>query len=388
MKSFNLSRWAIEHAALTRYLMWVLMVLGVFAYFQLGQDEDPPFTFRIMVVRTFWPGATAHEMAEQVTDRVEKVLQETPYADKIQSYSKPGESLVLFQLKDSSNPKDVSQLWYTVRKKIGDARSNFPAGVIGPFFNDEFGDVYGVILALNGSGYTPAELKHQAEELRRALLKVPDVSKVELFGTQDEKIYIELSQQKVAQMGIDLQAVMQQLSQQNGLQSAGAALRVDGALDDLKPLRELPIQIPGKPQIRLSDIAQITRTYVDPSIVRVRHQGEPVIAMGISMSKGGDIIDLGNSLKALMPELQNQLPIGMSLSWIQDQPEAVSKSVNEFIKVLIEAVVIVLAVSFLSLGLHKRAGLHPVHRRWILDIRPGLVVGITIPLVLTMPSLL
>lgn len=395
MKSFNLSRWAIEHVALTRYLMWVLMVLGIFAYFQLGQDEDPPFTFRIMVVRTFWPGATAQEMAEQVTDRVEKVLQETPYADKIQSYSKPGESLVLFQLKDNSNPKDVSQLWYTVRKKIGDARTGFPSGVLGPFFNDEFGDVYGVILSLSGQGFTPAELKHQAEELRRFLLTVSDVAKVEMFGTQDEKIFVELSQQKIARMGLDLQSVIQQMSQQNSIQPAGVmqtptgliALRVEGAFKDLQPLKDMAIQVPGKPQIRLSDIATITRSYVDPPAVKVRHQGESVIALGVSMAKGGDIIDLGKSLKALTPELQNRLPAGMSLTWVQDQPEAVSRSVNEFIKVLIEAVVIVLGVSFLSLGLHKRPGTHPLHRRWILDVRPGLVVGITIPLVLSVTFL-
>ncbi len=192
MKSFNLSRWALEHAALTRYLMIVLMFLGVAAYFQLGQDEDPPFTFRVMVVRSYWPGATAQQVAEQVTDKVERVLQETPYADKISSYSKPGESQVIFQIKDNSNHKDVTQTWYTVRKKLGDIRGTLPAGVLGPFFNDEFGDVYGVIYALTGEGFTPAELKREADKVRQRLLQVPDVANVELFGVQDDKVYVEI----------------------------------------------------------------------------------------------------------------------------------------------------------------------------------------------------
>ncbi|NBP46143.1 MAG: efflux RND transporter permease subunit, partial [Betaproteobacteria bacterium] len=277
MKSFNLSRWAIEHAALTRYLMWVLLVLGVAAYFQLGQDEDPPFTFRIMAIRTVWPGATAQEVAEQVTDRIEKALQETPSADRIQSFSKPGESQVIFQIKDNSNPKDVPQIWYTVRKKIGDIRQTMPSGVVGPFFNDEFGDVFGVILALSGEGFTPAELKFQAEKLQQRLLKVSDVAKVQLFGAQDERIEVHLAVQQLARMGLDLQSVIQQLSQQNGVQSAGVfqtgldqvGLRVDGAFTDLQTIKDMPIQVPGKPQIRLSDIARITRTYEDPPIVRV-----------------------------------------------------------------------------------------------------------------------
>ena len=183
-KGFNLSLWAINHPALTRYLMVVLMVFGLASYFQLGQDEDPPFTFRAMVVRSYWPGATAQQMAEQVTDKIERTLQEVPYADKISSYSKPGESLIIFQLKDNSRPGDVQQLWYTVRKKIGDMRYTLPQGVQGPFFNDEFGDVYGVIYALQADGFSYAELKTMADDVRQQLLRVPDVAKVELFGVQ------------------------------------------------------------------------------------------------------------------------------------------------------------------------------------------------------------
>jgi multidrug efflux pump subunit AcrB len=191
---FNLSKWALDHAPLTRYLMVVLMVLGAFAYFQLGQDEDPPFTFRAMVVRTYWPGATAQQVAEQVTDKLERTLQEAPYADKIRSYSKPGESQIIFNIKDSSKSTEVANVWYTVRKKIGDMRATLPAGVQGPFFNDDFGDVYGVIYALESEGFSYAELKTLADDVRQQLLRVKDVAKVDQFGVQDEKVYIEISQ--------------------------------------------------------------------------------------------------------------------------------------------------------------------------------------------------
>ena len=205
---FNLSKWALDHPALTRYLMVVLLLLGVSAFFNLGQDEDPPFTFRVMVVRAYWPGATAQQMAEQVTDKLERTLQEVPYADKIRSYSKPGETQIIFQVKDSSKAAEVANVWYTVRKKIGDMRASLPPGVVGPFFIDDFGDVYGVIYALQAQGFSPAEVKKFADDVRQKLLRVPDVAKVELFGVQDEKIYIEISQKKLASMGLDMSAVL------------------------------------------------------------------------------------------------------------------------------------------------------------------------------------
>jgi multidrug efflux pump subunit AcrB len=392
---FNLSRWALEHPALTRYLMVVLMVLGMASYFQLGQDEDPPFTFRAMVVRAYWPGATAEQVAEQVTDKIERTLQEVPFADKIRSYSKPGEAQIIFQIKDNSDPGAVPQIWYTVRKKIGDMRGSLPPGVVGPFFNDEFGDVFGVIYALGGQGFTPAELKTQADSLRQQLLRVPDVAKVELFGVQDEKVFVEISQQRLAQMGLDMGAVLAQLNQQNAVEPAGSIqspvdvvqVRVGGQFQSLDDLRAMPIRGASGAQIRLSDIATVTRAYADPANVKVRHDAQEVIAIGVSMAKGGDIIALGQSLRLAMAATQSSLPAGMTLSQVQDQPSAVASSVNEFIKVLIEAVVIVLAVSFLALGLHKRPGQHPIWRRWTLDIRPGLVVGITIPLVLAVTFL-
>jgi multidrug efflux pump subunit AcrB len=392
---FNLSRWALEHPALTRYLMVVLMVLGMASYFQLGQDEDPPFTFRAMVVRAYWPGATAEQVAVQVTDKIERTLQEVPYADKIRSYSKPGEAQIIFQIKDNSNPADVPQIWYAVRKKIGDMRGSLPPGVVGPFFNDEFGDVFGVIYALGGQGFTPAEIKTQADNLRQQLLRVPDVAKVELFGVQEEKVFVEVSQTRLAQMGLDMGAVLAQLNQQNAVESAGSIqspadvvqVRVGGQFQSLEDLRAMPIRGASGAQIRLSDLATVTRAYADPASIKVRHDAQEVIALGVSMAKGGDIIALGKSLRLAVAAAQASLPAGMALTQVQDQPSAVATSVNEFIKVLIEAVVIVLAVSFLALGLHKRPGQHPLWRRWTLDIRPGLVVGITIPLVLAVTFL-
>ncbi|MDP3699946.1 MAG: efflux RND transporter permease subunit [Hylemonella sp.] len=395
--SFNLSRWAIEHPALTRYLLVVLMVLGFAAYFQLGQDEDPPFTFRAMVVRTYWPGATAQQVAEQVTDKIERTLQEVPGADKIRSYSKPGESQIIFQLKDSTKAADVANTWYTVRKKIGDVRGTLPGGIQGPFFNDEFGDVYGVIYALQADGFSNAEVKVFADDVRQQLLRVPDVAKVELFGVQDEKLYIEISQKRLAQLGLDLNQVLAQLGQQNAVESAGAVqtpldvvqVRVAGQFEAVSQLRAMPIRGSTGNQLRLGDIAEIKRGYVDPASIKVRHQGQQVIALGISMARGGDIIALGKSLQRVSDHLRKTLPAGIELVQLQDQPRAVTTSVNEFVGVLIEAVLIVLAVSFISLGLHKHQGAAhlPIWKRYYVDMRPGLVVGITIPLVLALTFL-
>ena len=396
-EGFNLSRWALDHPALTRYLMVVLMLLGFVSYFQLGQDEDPPFTFRAMVVRTYWPGATAQQVAEQVTDKIERALQEAPYADKIRSYSKPGESQIIFQIKDSSKPGDVANVWYTVRKKIGDMRFQLPGGIQGPFFNDDFGDVYGVIYALESDGFNYAELKTFADDVRQQLLRVRHVAKVELFGVQDEKLYVEISQKRLAQLGLDLNQVLQQLGQQNAVESAGAVqtpldvvqVRVGGQFEAVEELRAMPIRGTSGNQLRLGDIAEIKRGYADPPVVKVRHQGKEVIALGVSMAKGGDIIELGKALKTTFNRIEDGLPAGIKLVQIQDQPRAVSNSVNEFVRTLIEAVLIVLAVSFIALGLHKRpdAAMLPLWKRYYVDMRPGLVVGITIPLVLAVTFL-
>ena len=388
---FNVSRWALEHPALTRYLMVVLLALGVAAYFQLGQDEDPPFTFRLMVVQARWPGASAQQMAEQVADRIEKTLQEVPHADRIRSYTKPGESLTLLQLKDSSPPKEVSNSWYQARKRVGDMRGTLPAGVIGPAFNDDFGDVYGSIFALSADGFTPEELRVFADRARQQLLKVPDVAKVETFGAQAEKVFIEISHKRLAQLGLDMNQVIAQLGAQNAVEGAGVLnagsenlqVRVGGQFNSVDELRRFPIRAinpatGAASTLRLGDLAEVRRDYVDPPAVMVRHQGRQVIALGVAMAKGGDIVRMGKELQAAVARLQVDLPAGISIHRIQDQPRAVSRSVGEFVGVLVEAVLIVLVVSFLSLGLHRRRG----RFGFGIDIWPGLVVGITIPLVL------
>ena len=384
---FNISRWALEHGPLTRYLMVVLLVLGGAAYFQLGQDEDPPFTFRAMVVQAWWPGASAQEMAEQVTDKIERLSQEVPYADVIRSYTKPGESVTILQIKDSSPPKEVGNVWYQVRKRINDARGTLPSGVIGPFFNDDFGDVYGSIVALSADGFSDEELRVFAEGVRSRLLRVPDVAKVELFGVQAEKVFVEIAQKRLVQLGLDFNQVLAQLAAQNAVEGAGVfdagsqnlQVRVQGVFRSLDDLRRMPIRAVNPATgvastLQLGEIAEVRRTTVDPPQVLVRHQGKPVIAVGVSMAKGGDIIALGKRLRTELDGIRQGLPAGISLEQVQDQPQAVSRSVGEFVRVLIEAIAIVLAVSFIALGLHTR----PLR----IDIWPGMVVALTIPLVL------
>ncbi|WP_423197308.1 MULTISPECIES: efflux RND transporter permease subunit [unclassified Cupriavidus] len=385
---FNLSRWALEHQPLTRYLLVVLLLGGLLAFFQLGQDEDPPFTFRVMVVQAFWPGATAEQMAVQVTDKIERQLQEVPYADKIRSFSKPGETTVIFQLADNSPARDTAQIWYTVRKKIGDIVQTLPQGVRGPYFNDEFGDVYGSIYALSADGFSYKELREYADLVRQALLRVPAVAKVTLLGLQDEKVYIEFNQARFAQLGLDINAIANQITEQNNPTGSGVLVtptdnlqvRLTGQFADVQDLENLVLRGPnGIANIRLGDIAHVYRGYIDPPSTRMRFNGKDVIGLGISMEKGGDIIALGKELRRVMSGLRGQLPVGIEIDQVQDQPEAVKRSVGEFVHVLIEAVVIVLGVSFVSLGLHTR----PLR----LDVRPGLVVALTIPLVLAVTFL-
>ena len=384
---FNISRWALAHPALTRYLMVVLLLLGSAAYFQLGQDEDPPFTFRAMVVQVFWPGATAEQMAEQVTSKIELALQEVPYADVRRSYTKPGESLTILQLKDSSPPKEVANSWYQARKRVGDMRGTLPVGVIGPVFNDDFGDVYGSIIALSADGFSDEDLRQHADDVRQRLMRVPDVAKVALFGVQTEKLYIEISHKRLATLGLDLSQVIAQLGAQNAVEGAGVfnvgsenlQVRIGGQFNSVDELKRFPIRAINPATgaasvLRLSDIATVRLAYVDPPAVKVRHQGKAVIALGVSMAKGGDIIAMGKALKVELAAIQGALPVGIEMSQIQDQPAAVSRSIGEFVRVLFEAIAIVLAVSLIALGLH----LKPLR----IDVWPGLVVAITIPLVL------
>ncbi|WP_394781557.1 efflux RND transporter permease subunit [Undibacterium sp.] len=385
-RGFNLSRWALEHIPLTRYLIVALLLGGIWSYGRLGQDEDPPFTFRAMVVSANWPGATALQMADQVTDKLEKKLQETPYIDRIRSYSKPGQTLIILQLRESTPPKETAQAWYQVRKKIGDIRSTLPPGVQGPFFNDEFGDTYGSIFALSGDGFTYQQVKDYADFVRQQFLRIPSVSKVEMFGVQDQKINIVFSQKKFSQLGIPIDTVVSQIASQNSVEGTGVMVtptdnlqvRVTGALMTVKDLEDLQLRANGT-TFRLGDFADITRGYTDPPSDKMRFNGKEVIGLGISMERGGNIIELGKHLETAMKEIRAKVPVGIQIERVSDQPKAVESSVGEFIHTLIEAVVIVLAVSFLSLGLHTRP--------FRLDIWPGLVVGLTIPLVLAVTFL-
>ncbi|MFZ6863113.1 efflux RND transporter permease subunit [Undibacterium sp. Ji67W] len=383
---FNLSKWALEHMPLTRYLMVALLLGGIFCYGHLGQDEDPPFTFRAMVVRAIWPGATALQMADQVTDKLEKKLQETPYIDRIRSYSKPGETLITLELRESTPPKEVQQAWYQVRKKIGDIRGTLPPGVIGPIFNDEFGDTYGSIFALSGDGFTYEQVKEYADFVRQQFLRIPMVSKVELFGVQDEKVNIEFSQKKFSQLGISFDAIVAQINSQNGIEGTGVLttsssnlqVRVSGALMTVKDLENLQLRANGT-TFRLGDFATVRREYQNPPHDKMRFNGKDVVGLGISMEKGGNIVEMGKNLQATVALVKAKLPVGIQLEQVTNQPDAVKASVGEFIHTLIEAVVIVLAVSFLALGLHTKP--------FRLDVWPGLVVGLTIPLVLAITFL-
>jgi len=387
MKGFNLSRWALEHIPLTRFLIAACLLFGILSYFELGQDEDPPFTFRAMVVRAVWPGATALQMAEQVTDPLERKLQETPYVKSIRSFSKPGETTILIELRESTPPKETSAAWYQVRKKIGDMTATLPQGVIGPFFNDEFGDTYGSIFALSGDGFTYGEMRDYADFVRQQLLRVPLVSKVEQFGVQNEKVYIEFSSKKFARLGVPFEQIVNQIATQNAVEASGVlvtptdnlSVRVTGALGTLDQIEALQLRAGGT-TFRLGDFATVKRGYQDPPADKMRFNGKEVIGLGVSMEKGGNIITMGKGLAETVARIRAQLPVGIELERVADQPQAVKQSVGEFIKVLIEAVVIVLVVSFLALGLHSKP-------KWRSDIYPGLVVALSIPLVLAITFL-
>ncbi|MFT3807648.1 MAG: efflux RND transporter permease subunit [Arenimonas sp.] len=311
MTDFNLSAWALRNRGLVLYAMVILAIAGIFSYQRLGQSEDPPFTFKIMVVRTMWPGATAEEVAEQVTDRVEKKLMETGQYEFIRSYSRPGESLVMFIAKDSLFSEYLPDLFYQIRKKTTDIKQTLPEGVVGPFFNDEFGDVYGNIYALTGDGFDYATMKDYAERLELQLHRVPDVNKVDLIGLQDEKVWIELSNTKLATLGIPLESVQQAIDAQNAVTPASffetgtdrVQLRVSGGFKSAEEIRDFPIRAGGR-TFRLADVAEVKRGFTDPAAPRMRFMGENAIGIGVSMRPGGDIVALGNNLDAEFERLQ------------------------------------------------------------------------------------
>jgi multidrug efflux pump len=372
MKSFNLSQWAITHRALVLFMILVLGAGGIYSYFNLGRAEDPSFTIKVMIVNVAWPGATASEMQTQVADKIEKKLQELPYLDRVESYSQPGVSFIQVILTDKTPPAKVKDLWYQVRKKVGDVRGDLPAGIIGPNFNDEYGDVYSAIYMLTADGLSLAQLKARAEDIRQRLLRVPDVNKVDIIGERPQKIFIEFSHAKLANLGITPQQIFDSVARQNAITSGGAIdtsadrinLRVTGAFSGADVIAAVPVEVNGR-TFRLGDIAQVKRGYEDPPTFIVREGGKPALGLGVSMQDGANIVTLGANLKQAMDAVVAELPIGIEATQIADQPRIVEGSVSEFVETFIEALGIVLLVSFVSLG-------------W----RTGIVVALSVPLVL------
>jgi multidrug efflux pump len=374
----NLSAWALKHPSMIVYLMVVLTLAGILSYFKLGRAEDPDFTFKVMVVRTLWPGATAQEMEAQVTERLEKKLQETPWVDVLRSASKPGESLIFIMLKDYTPKKEVPDVWYQVRKKVGDMRQNLPGGVLGPFMNDEFGDTQVSIYALTGDGFDNAALRREADRMARQLYLVPDVKKIELIGVQEEKLYLDIAQSKLATLGISPNAIGEALAKQNAVVPAGFVetgsdrirLRLPGEVSSVEKISNVVIVANGR-SVRLGDLGKVYRGFADPPAPRMRVGGQEAVGLGIVMAKGGDVIHLGQALTDTVKRLEADLPKGIEIHQIANQPEVVEDSIRLFVSSLGEALAIVLAVSFLSLGM-----------------RTGMVVALSIPVVLALTFLL
>lgn len=372
--NFNLSDWAIKHQSFVWYLMFVALLMGVFSYMNLGREEDPSFTIKTMVVQTRWPGATVDETLEQVTDRIEKKLEELDSLDYVKSYTRPGESTILVNLRDTTDAKAIPEIWYQVRKKIDDIRSQFPQGVQGPFYNDEFGDVYGSIYAFTADGFSMRQLRDYVEQVRAEIRDVPGLGKVEMIGQQDEVLYLNFSTRKLAALGLDQRQVVQSLQSQNAVTPAGVieagperiSVRTSGQFASEKDLAEVNLRLNDR-FYRLSDIADITRGYTDPPKPLFRFNGKPAIGLAIAMKKGGNVQSFGTALHERMATATANLPVGVGVNNVSDQAEVVEKAVGGFTSALFEAVVIVLIVSFVSLG-----------------VRAGLVVACSIPLVLAM----
>jgi multidrug efflux pump len=372
MTRFNLSEWAITHRALVLFMILILGGAGTYSYFNLGRAEDPSFTIKSMIVNVAWPGATATEMQTQVADVIEKKLQQLPYLDRVETYSQPGTSFIQAYVIDRTPPAMVKELWYQVRKKVGDIKGDLPAGVIGPNFDDEYGDVYSAIYMLSADGLSLAALKARAEDIRQRLLRVPNVNKVDLIGEQPQKIFIELNHAKLATLGITLQQIFDSVASQNAVTSGGSVdtaadrinLRVTGAFSGADAIAAVPVEAGGR-NFRLGDIATVTRGYQDPPTFIVREGGKPALGLGVSMQDGANILKLGEDLKAAMEGIVAELPVGIEVTQIADQAGIVEHSVSEFVETFFEALGIVLMVSFISLG-------------W----RAGIVVALCVPLVL------
>ncbi|AUW46416.1 efflux RND transporter permease subunit [Rhizobium leguminosarum] len=372
MKSFNLSDWALEHRSLVWYFMIVFILAGAFSYVKLGREEDPNFTIKTMVITAQWPGASAEEVTRQVTDRIEKKLQELESLDYTKSETVAGQTTVFVELLPTTKAKDVAPTWLRIRNMIADIKGDFPTGVVGPFFNDRFGDVFGNIYAFTSDGLTQRQLRDLVEDARSKVLTVPNVGKVDVVGAQDEAIYLEFSTRQIAALGIDQQSVIQTLQAQNAVTQSGfvdagperIALRVSGQFTSEDSLRSINLRINDR-FFPLSDVATIKRGYVDPPSALFRFDGQPAIGLAIGMKQGANLLEFGEGLDAQMKRVVADLPIGVDVHRVSDQPAVVDEAVSGFTRALFEAIVIVLIISFISLGL-----------------RAGMVVAISIPLVL------
>lgn len=373
MKDFNLTEWALRRKELVYFFVVLVFVGGIFSYRNLGRMEDPDFTIRTMVVSIAWPGASAREVEEQITDKLEKKLQDLPDLDYLRSYSRPGQSIIYINLKeDTVKEAQVRPLWLEARNMVNDIKGTLPAGVVGPFFNDRFDDVYGNVYALAGDGYNYEEIREQAEKVRRVLRGVPNVKKIEIIGKQTEKIYVEIETVKLAQLGLSPTDITSAIQAQNAMTPSGmfetssdnVYLRVSGMFEKVEDLRSLPIHAGGR-TFRLSDIARVERSYVEPAETKFYFNGQPAIGIAVSMERGGNILELGETLKNRVSLIQKELPVGLELHTVFNQPQIVKESIDEFAKSLAEAIVIVLIVCFFSLG-----------------VRSGLVVAFCIPLVI------
>ncbi len=372
MKNFNLTEWALNHKQFIYFFIALFFIAGIFSYNNLGRMEDPDFTIKQMVVSVAWPGATARQMEEQVTDKIEKKLQDLPGLDYLKSYSSPGVTVIYVNLKDTILQKDIRSRWLEARNMVNDMKGTLPAGVIEPMFNDRFDEVYGVVYALTGDGYTYEEMREKAEKIRRILLDVPSVKKVQLLGVQTEKIYIEMENSKLSQLGIDPSLIISTLQAQNAMSPSGMIettsdnvyLRATGMFEHLEDIQSVPIQANGR-TFRLGDIAKVTRAYAEPTDPKFFYNGQPALGITLAMEPGGNILTLGENLEKIINQIKKELPAGLEIHQTVNQPKVVETSINEFIKSLAEAIIIVLIVSFASLGM-----------------RSGIIVALCIPLVI------
>ena len=371
---FNLSEWALQHRSLVVYFMIVAVLVGVMSYFRLGRSEDPSFIIKTMVVQAAWPGATVEDTLKQVTERLERTLQETPKLDFLRSFTTAGVTTIFVNLKGSTTAKEVPDIWYHVRKSISDMRHTLPAGIVGPGFNDEFGDTFGMIYAFTADGFTHRELRDYVEDIRSRLLNVPDVSQIEVLGAQDEKIFVEFSMQELASLGIDRSALLAALQAQNIVRPAGTiqtgdeslSLRVSGAFRSEQDVLNVNFAVGGR-MLRMSDVAQVRRGYSDPPQPMFRVNGQDAIGLAIAMSDGGDILALGKNIQRTMADIKANLPVGIQPILVADQAVTVESAIAEFMTSLWQAVAIILVVSFISLG-----------------VRPGLIIALSIPLTLAL----